>query len=439
MVFFTCNACGESLKKAQVEKHVLKCRACQVLSCIDCSKDFWGDDYKNHNKCISEDQKYGGKDVQVKANKGDVKQQQWIQRIQQAMEQPGLKPNVWKILQMVSTHNNVPRKKAKFENWMRNCLKIYDPLLLDKVWEICSTAANNNSNQINHQAASECESRSDPNDCAETNKNSDEKKKRKTDDTLDEQNGENTDESKCRGDDYKNHNKCISEDQKYGGKDVQVKANKGDEKQQQWNQRIQQALEQPDVETSVRKIVQKVSTHDNVPRKKAKFENDNHQTTNNCTETNENSERKNKKSKRNASEEQNGEKTEEKQRRKKRKRGEEKEQITEEKSSKKQKKRKREALEETVNLEREEPENHESESNSAGKFHWKGTIKAVLRDASEDGLAVKKLRKKVLAAYHSFSGDSNFRSEEELLSLFNRKINKNPKFKILKDKVRLVK
>ncbi|XP_043087267.1 cell growth-regulating nucleolar protein isoform X3 [Puntigrus tetrazona] len=310
MVFFTCNACGESLKKAQVEKHVLKCRACQVLSCIDCSKDFWGDDYKNHNKCISEDQKYGGKDVQVKANKGDVKQQQWIQRIQQAMEQPGLKPNVWKILQMVSTHNNVPRKKAKFENWMRNCLKIYDPLLLDKVWEICSTAANNN---------------------------------------------------------------------------------------------------------------------------------DNHQTTNNCTETNENSERKNKKSKRNASEEQNGEKTEEKQRRKKRKRGEEKEQITEEKSSKKQKKRKREALEETVNLEREEPENHESESNSAGKFHWKGTIKAVLRDASEDGLAVKKLRKKVLAAYHSFSGDSNFRSEEELLSLFNRKINKNPKFKILKDKVRLVK
>lgn len=45
----------------------------------------------------------------------------------------------------------------------------------------------------------------------------------------------------------------------------------------------------------------------------------------------------------------------------------------------------------------------------------------------------------VLAAYYSFSGDGNYRSEEELLSLFNRKINKNPKFRILKDKVRLVK
>lgn len=41
MVFFTCNACGESLKKAQVENHVNICRKCQVLSCIDCGKDFW--------------------------------------------------------------------------------------------------------------------------------------------------------------------------------------------------------------------------------------------------------------------------------------------------------------------------------------------------------------------------------------------------------------
>ncbi|XP_016358212.1 cell growth-regulating nucleolar protein [Sinocyclocheilus anshuiensis] len=318
MVVFTCGSCGESLKKAQVEKHVLKCRACQVLSCIDCSKDFWGDDYKNHNKCISEDQKYGGKDFQAKANKGDVKQQQWIQRIQQAMEQPDVDPSVWKVLQMVSTHDNVPRKRAKFENWMKNCLKIYTPFLVEKVWEICSTAADSNSN---HQTANERK-----NDGAET------------------------------------------------------KENKRDE-------------------------------------------------------------RKNKKSKRKTSEEQNGEKTDEKQRRKKRKR-EEKEQNgqnADEKSSKKQKKRKQEAFDESLNPEGEEPENQESESNSTGKFNWKGTIKAVLRDAPEDGLAVKKLRKKVLAAYHSFTGDSNFRSEEELLSLFNRKINNNPKFKILKDRVRLTK
>lgn len=38
-----------------------------------------GDDYKDHNKCISENQKYGGKGYEAKTNKGDVKQQQWMQ------------------------------------------------------------------------------------------------------------------------------------------------------------------------------------------------------------------------------------------------------------------------------------------------------------------------------------------------------------------------
>lgn len=49
---------------------------CNVVSLYVLSR---GDDYKNHVKCISEDQKYGGKSYEAKANKGDVKQQQWIQ------------------------------------------------------------------------------------------------------------------------------------------------------------------------------------------------------------------------------------------------------------------------------------------------------------------------------------------------------------------------
>ncbi|XP_051715889.1 cell growth-regulating nucleolar protein [Ctenopharyngodon idella] len=323
MVFFTCDACGESLKKAQVEKHLLKCRGCRVLSCIDCGKDFRGDDYKNHNKCISEDQKYGGRDFQAKTNKGDVKQQQWIQRIQEAMERPGIQPRLQQVLRQVSAYDNVPRKRAKFQNWMKNSLKIHSPDLQEQVWEIFSTAADSHSNQTNHQTADEHK----PN-------------------------------------------------------------------------------------TSV---------------------------LNNGSETNEEKteEQKNKKNKRKTSEEQNGQNTCEKQSRKKRKR-EEREQNGQN-ADEKMKKRKEEAFDESLNLEGEEPENQQSESNTTGKFNWKGTIKAVLRDAPDDGLAVKKLRKKVLAAYYSFSGDGNYRSEEELLSLFNRKINKNPKFRILKDKVRLVK
>lgn len=45
----------------------------------------------------------------------------------------------------------------------------------------------------------------------------------------------------------------------------------------------------------------------------------------------------------------------------------------------------------------------------------------------------------VLAAYHSFAGDGNFKTEEDLLALFKKKINNNPKFAIKKERVRLLK
>ena len=40
-----------------------------------------GDEYKQHTQCISEDQKYGGKGYQAlqNANKGEAKQEQWLQ------------------------------------------------------------------------------------------------------------------------------------------------------------------------------------------------------------------------------------------------------------------------------------------------------------------------------------------------------------------------
>lgn len=40
---------------------------------------FRGDDYKEHVRCVSEDQKYGGRNFEAKTNKGDAKQQEWIQ------------------------------------------------------------------------------------------------------------------------------------------------------------------------------------------------------------------------------------------------------------------------------------------------------------------------------------------------------------------------
>merc|ERR1712071_502859 len=86
MVFFICNGCGASLKKNNVEKHQThQCRKSGHLSCMDCSKDFFGEDYKGHVKCISEEEKYSAKGWSAKPNqnKNERKQTEWVAMVQE--------------------------------------------------------------------------------------------------------------------------------------------------------------------------------------------------------------------------------------------------------------------------------------------------------------------------------------------------------------------
>ena len=68
MVFFICDACGEALKKKQVQNHTYKCRGA-TFSCMDCQAVFDSRSYENHVKCISENEKYGGANYVPKVNK----------------------------------------------------------------------------------------------------------------------------------------------------------------------------------------------------------------------------------------------------------------------------------------------------------------------------------------------------------------------------------
>ncbi|KAJ7999670.1 hypothetical protein DPEC_G00196820 [Dallia pectoralis] len=351
MVFFTCNACGESLKKAQVDKHVNMCRGCEILSCIDCGKDFWGNDYKNHIKCISEDQKYGGKGFEAKSKKGDVKQQQWIQRIQEAMNKPGINAQLKGVLQQVSSYDNVPRKKAKFQNWMKNSLKIYHCTMHDQVWEIFSAATSNTSS-------------------------------------------EEADEKKPVADIVANGTQPPSQN----GTTAELETEK-----KKLNKRERKEARQKKSGKKEKKSPEGGSVE----------EEDAHPV-----------EQKDKKRKRSSEEaEQNGSHAA----------------VT----TKKCKKSKKDHSKDDQSVEEEEiaeeEGDEEGKSRTKGKFNWKGTIKAVLRQSPEEGIAVKKLKKKVMSAYYSFSAEGNFKSEEELLAIYNKKLKGNPKFRVLKDKVRLIK
>ena len=56
-----------------------------MLSCMDCGKDFYGDEYASHTKCISEAAKYQGSFFKESgraadgAGKGEKKQQEWLE------------------------------------------------------------------------------------------------------------------------------------------------------------------------------------------------------------------------------------------------------------------------------------------------------------------------------------------------------------------------
>jgi len=59
MVCFSCDNCGEVVKKPKVLNHFSSCRP-PFMSCIDCSKNFDRTSVQAHTSCISEAEKYQG-------------------------------------------------------------------------------------------------------------------------------------------------------------------------------------------------------------------------------------------------------------------------------------------------------------------------------------------------------------------------------------------
>ncbi|XP_066488487.1 cell growth-regulating nucleolar protein [Tiliqua scincoides] len=375
MVVFTCNACGESVKKAQVEKHVNLCRNCQCLSCMDCGKDFWGDDYKLHVKCISEDQKYGGKGYEAKTAKGDVKQQEWIQKIHEAIQKTKINPKVRDVLEQMYAYDNIPRKKIKFQNWMSNSLKIHNTTLQDQVWDIFSEATRKGQSETEEKQQDGKESQSAKNQDVLTSLEDDiteaeepAKKKNKRERKEERRNLKKTKKSKVQR----------QQESFEKQKSKKLKREKSEDENEELSQsdslntsKMQQAVDVAELEMNGNGF------HAEKPGAKLNM-----------------------------------------------------------------KKRKRNLSEgdcEIVDQEMDSTVCEENEEEPQGKFSWKGTIKAVLKQAPDNEISMKKLKKKVVAQYYAVMGDHHHKSEKDVWALFNKKVNSNPKFRVLKEKVKLVK
>ncbi|XP_013405909.1 cell growth-regulating nucleolar protein [Lingula anatina] len=351
MVFFTCNACGESLKKNQVEKHYMtKCRNCEVLSCVDCGKDFWGEAYQEHVKCISEEEKYSGKNYKPKpgTNKGEVKQEQWTQQVQEAIDKASANPKLRNLLIRMKDYANIPRKQAKFENFVRNSLRVSDNSLIKQVWDILLSEKNKNEKESENGTPKPSEAPSTivvgtGNGTTQPHEQEQNGKKKKKSAEKERKRGDisDTETNNFGSSDSVNDIECSQNGEFSLGKHKKKKKKK----------RKQEELDD------------KFGISENGKSKRMKS----------CTET-----------------------------------------------------------ENTVKL------NDTLETDDLlkkGKFKWEDVICQVLSAATDQELSLKKLRKKVLAEYSSYD---NNKPEDRILAKFEKKVRKNPRLKMLQDRVKLV-
>ncbi|CAK4068514.1 unnamed protein product [Aphanomyces euteiches] len=132
MVFFVCEGCNETLKKNKVDAHAARCRNCWAVTCVDCQVIFKGDDYAQHTSCISEAQKYEGALYQGPKGSKQAKknpQERWMDLIQSTTAPD---PKVNQALQRIAGYDNVPRKKPKFLNFLRNSVGVTG--VEEKLW-----------------------------------------------------------------------------------------------------------------------------------------------------------------------------------------------------------------------------------------------------------------------------------------------------------------
>jgi cell growth-regulating nucleolar protein len=123
MVFFSCDGCGDAMKKNQVDGHAARCRRCASVSCADCLISFYGDDYRAHTSCLTEVERYETRGVAESKKGGKVSPQElWMNLIVSSVETaPGpLKHH----LQVISGLDNVPRKEKQFRNFASNSLNL---------------------------------------------------------------------------------------------------------------------------------------------------------------------------------------------------------------------------------------------------------------------------------------------------------------------------
>jgi len=424
MVSFICDACGNTVKKTQVEKHYTTvCRGCSVLSCLDCGVDFPGDAYLAHTSCVTEAEKYQGNLYQArdKENKGEVKQKEWLKSVHETSNSTS-DPKLRGLLKKLSAYSNIPRKKKKFENFCKNSVNVYDSKTLDQLWELF-TGGTTTTTTTTTATTTTCNGDDNNTDSDGT------VSKESVPDTLSsnsttQHNGENSDSD---------------------AEPPPPKKKKKKKKEEQ---------QQVEVTTNGEASVIAHDTNKNGIVKKKKKKNVVGTESNTILTSTEDSKQKKKKKKSNetpvvVAEVAEPEKLQKKSKKLKKKKKVPCDVVASEEVENTEFKTEREIGKKSKLIE-DESENPElkklkvesdatEEEPPRGKFNWHKTIKQILKESDDQEISLKKLQKKVLNAYQVHGVDHRAATINDSIAMFDKKVKSYPKAKIIKDRVKLIK
>lgn len=88
---------------------------------------------------MTEDQRYGGKNYVAKELKGQKKQEQWINKLQDLVTNSKFSKDISGYLTRILNYDNIPRKKPKFINFVKASI-VKDERVAEKLWTIIEQA-----------------------------------------------------------------------------------------------------------------------------------------------------------------------------------------------------------------------------------------------------------------------------------------------------------
>lgn len=258
MVVFTCNHCGDSLKRVAVEKHYsFGCRGAPIfLTCIDCLKDFDKSSFNNHTSCITEAEKYSGKGFVPKESKNLKKQEAFVEivrRIQETNTEIG--QGVRQILSLIADKDNLPRKRMNFIRYLQNSFKNLKEKDIENTWSVLEEAQKSNKQQQQPQ-----QQKNDISSLPEQNGNN--KRKLQHEETLQITNNEKqklSEEASVIEISSKKMKPSVEDaEEDHNNTDVNIQETANDNGRFNWSETIKNILNSKNNEMKIKKLKKKV-------------------------------------------------------------------------------------------------------------------------------------------------------------------------------------